>query len=82
MDQKDLIETITKEVLKQLGNPSQGSTAPPTQTQAASTSLIADKLGIHNPKDMAKYIDHTLLKPESKAPAFDQLCREAIDYQF
>lgn len=82
MDQKDLIETITKEVLKQLGNSSQGSTALPTQTQAVSTSLIAEKLGIHNPKDMAKYIDHTLLKPEAKAPAFDQLCKEAIDYKF
>ena len=32
--------------------------------------------------EMAKYIDHTLLKPEAALPAFDKLCDEAIRYGF
>ncbi len=31
---------------------------------------------------MAKYIDHTILKPEAAQAAFDKLCEEAIDYGF
>jgi len=32
--------------------------------------------------EMAKYIDHTLLKPEAPQSAFDKLCDEAIQYGF
>jgi deoxyribose-phosphate aldolase len=32
--------------------------------------------------EIAKYIDHTLLKPEAALPAFDKLCDEAIRYGF
>lgn len=32
--------------------------------------------------DVAKYIDHTLLKPESTAQQITQLCQEAKQYQF
>ncbi|HEX9864276.1 MAG TPA: deoxyribose-phosphate aldolase [Acidimicrobiia bacterium] len=32
--------------------------------------------------DMARYIDHTLLKPEATAAEIDQLCREAAQYRF
>jgi deoxyribose-phosphate aldolase len=32
--------------------------------------------------EMARYIDHTLLKPEAGPAAFDQLCEEAIQYGF
>jgi deoxyribose-phosphate aldolase len=35
-----------------------------------------------NPSDLAKYIDHTLLKPEAVAAAYDPLCREAAEYGF
>ena len=31
---------------------------------------------------MAKYIDHTILKPEAAQAAFAKLCEEAIDYGF
>jgi len=31
---------------------------------------------------MARYIDHTLLKPEAGPAAFDQLCAEAVRYGF
>jgi deoxyribose-phosphate aldolase len=33
-------------------------------------------------KEMAKYIDHTLLKPEATIDAVAKLCAEAIAYGF
>jgi deoxyribose-phosphate aldolase len=32
--------------------------------------------------DLAKYIDHTILKPDAAAPAYEQLCREAVAHRF
>ncbi len=34
------------------------------------------------PKQLAQYIDHTMLKPDAQAGAIDQLCREAVEFQF
>ena len=34
------------------------------------------------PRDLAGYIDHTLLKPEATAEAIDELCREAREHAF
>lgn len=33
-------------------------------------------------RDVAQYIDHTLLKPEATAEQVEQLCREALEYGF
>lgn len=33
-------------------------------------------------RDLARYIDHTLLRPDATSADFKTLCREAIDYQF
>ncbi len=33
-------------------------------------------------RDVAKYIDHTLLKPEATRQQIEQLCKEALDYGF
>ncbi|MFQ5485163.1 MAG: deoxyribose-phosphate aldolase [Desulfobacterales bacterium] len=35
-----------------------------------------------NAAEMAKYIDHTLLKPNATFDALDKLCEEAIKYRF
>jgi deoxyribose-phosphate aldolase len=35
-----------------------------------------------SPEEMAKYIDHTLLKPEAPRSSFDSLCNEAVRYGF
>ncbi len=35
-----------------------------------------------SPGEMAKYIDHTLLKPDAASSAFDVLCEEAAEYGF
>ena len=68
MNQPELIERITKEVMQQLATP-----ACPCQSSAAPTI---------RPADMAQYIDHTLLKPDAALPAFDTLCEEAAQYHF
>ncbi len=46
----------------------------------------ADRVAFHGdasqvPVDLAKYIDHTALKPETTADDIDKLCREADQYQ-
>jgi len=35
-----------------------------------------------SPAEVAKYIDHTLLRPEADTAAFDRLCQEALQYRF
>jgi deoxyribose-phosphate aldolase len=34
------------------------------------------------PGDLARYLDHTLLKPEASASDIDKLCAEAVEYGF
>ena len=34
------------------------------------------------PRDLAGYLDHTLLKPEASASDIDKLCAEAVEYGF
>ena len=34
------------------------------------------------PRDLARFIDHTLLKPDATAAEIDRLCREAAEYRF
>ena len=34
------------------------------------------------PRDLARYLDHTLLKPEASAADIDELCAEAVEYGF
>ena len=46
------------------------------------TESIADRSPGLSASEMAKYIDHTLLKPEAPQSAFDTLCDEAITYGF
>jgi len=38
--------------------------------------------GVPVSSDLAKYIDHTLLKPEATEPQVRQLCKEAAQYRF
>ncbi len=77
MDQKELIDKVTKEVMQRLTEKSlnkdsadQGNAQPKTKT----TRML--------PTELAGYIDHTLLKPEAVESQFEQLCTEAIKYKF
>lgn len=72
MDQNELIDKITKEVLAQLK--AQGTQNINLNTNQPTTSLSAEEL--------AGYIDHTLLKPEAVQSQFDTLCEEALKYRF
>jgi len=38
--------------------------------------------GAGSPQDIARYIDHTLLKPEASKDEINALCKEAAEYQF
>jgi len=38
--------------------------------------------GAHVPRDLARYIDHTLLRPEATAADIDRLCAEAREHGF
>jgi deoxyribose-phosphate aldolase len=84
MDQNQLIERIVAEVVARMG--SQGGamggatkTAGPGVQPGATSAAAVPALG---PSDIAKYIDHTMLRPEAPTTAFDKLCQEAAQYHF
>ena len=85
MDQKELIEQLTKAVLEKLGKTgASGNTAPEGSTGSAQASTGAPRPDskVLIPSDLIKYIDHTLLKPEATKEQYDKLCAEAKEYHF
>ena len=77
MTQQELIDQISQEVMKRL-NAESGNPIPPTSPAQASSSQAE----ILTPNELARYIDHTLLKPEADAAQFDVLCDEAKKHRF
>ncbi len=81
MDDKELIEKITREVLEKLKsdeNRTSGgivSSTPPVESSGSGNEVLI-------PSDVAKYIDHTLLKADATGTQIDDLCSEAKEYQF
>lgn len=73
MEQNESDERITNENLTRLKD--QGMTNP------APVAQVPGKMKLP-PEELAKYIDHTLLKPESVIRQFTLLCDEAIKYKF
>ena len=69
MEHDDLVDKITKEVMAQL------------KIKSKEKDSGEQNLGM-TPQDLARYIDHTLLKPEAVDNQFDQLCEEALKYNF
>ena len=93
MNQAELIEAVTREVLAALssGDPCEdchGSCAAHSPDKVRSVVANgADRVsyrggGAEVPMDLAKYIDHTLLKPDTTAEDIDVLCAEAKEYGF
>lgn len=89
MDQNELIRKITEEVLRKLqpsgGGPATaaaGGAAPAAGASISPASSSASALPALSPSELAKYIDHTMLRPEAPIAAFDKLCQEAVTYQF
>lgn len=85
LDRELLIDLITKEVLATIaGQLDRCDTAEGVRHVIVNG---ADRVAFHGdasqvPVDLAKYIDHTALKPETTADDIDQLCREAAQYHF
>jgi deoxyribose-phosphate aldolase len=76
MDQNELINQITSEVMKRLQAELQKRGGLSGSTAGGGKFTGAD------PASLAKYIDHTMLKPEAPLSAFDKLCDEAVQYGF
>jgi len=72
MNREELVEAITKEVLNRLNRDGNG-----TQRATTTGAVAAGAIGHLN-----RYIDHTLLKPESTAAQVDQLVKEAKEHSF
>jgi len=86
MEPNDLIDRITKEVMDKLkaagspaaGSPSTASSRTPQSPSAQTTAGAAAAAG----SELARYIDHTLLKPDATLEQIDRLCSEAAEYHF
>lgn len=72
MEENELIEKITREILAKL---EKGGSLPKAKETAPSSSTLSAQV-------LAGYIDHTLLKPGATESQFDQLCAEALEYKF
>ena len=85
LDRELLIDLITKEVLSSIAGQLDRCDSPEAVRQVVVNG--ADRVAFHGdasqvPVDLAKYIDHTALKPETTADDIDQLCEEAARYHF
>ena len=93
MSQEELMEAVTREVLAALAGADpcadcHGSCAAHSPDKVRRVVANgADRVSYNGhgsavPTDLAKYIDHTLLKPETTAADIDALCDEAVEYGF
>lgn len=85
MDQENLIDKITQEVMNRLsgmGYSESGSTAVSQKTRSVVTQQEHGSCECITPAGLASYIDHTLLKPDATQAQIEQLCQEAIQYSF
>jgi deoxyribose-phosphate aldolase len=85
MDREKLIEAVTQEVLTALTMRYDVCESPEAVRNVVANG--ADRVAFHGdaadvPLDLARYIDHTLLRPDSTAAEIDKLCDEAMEYQF
>ena len=80
MEQNQLIERIVAEVVARMGSAAAAKPAGAGVIQPGASS--AGALPALAPSDIARYIDHTMLRPEAASAAFDKLCQEAVQYRF
>jgi deoxyribose-phosphate aldolase len=85
MDRDKLIDAVTQEVLTALTMRYDVCKSPEAVRNVVANG--ADRVSFHGdaadvPLDLARYIDHTLLKPEATADQIDTLCDEAMQYNF
>jgi len=85
LDRDLLIELITREVVSTLAKQADRCETADGVRKAVGTG--ADRIAFHGngsdvPMDLARYIDHTALKPETTAAEIDKLCEEAERFRF
>lgn len=92
-----LIDAVTREVLAALAARGSGDCSDPS-CQGACAAHCSDKVrgvvstgaerisfsgnGAEVPRDLARFIDHTLLRPDATAADIDRLCEEARTFGF
>jgi deoxyribose-phosphate aldolase len=74
MDQNEIVEKIVQEVLTRLQSAKASGGAAAAPGVAATEGLL--------PSDLARFIDHTLLKPEATEEQVGALCDEAAKHHF
>ena len=80
-----LIELVTRGVLAALAERADIGANPTKLREIVANG--ADRVSFHGdaedvPIDLAKYIDHTLLRPDATRDEIDVLCDEALEYGF
>ncbi len=85
LDHELLVELITREVMATIAEGTDICQNPEKVRKVVANG--ADRVSFHGdasavPLDMAKYIDHTLLKPDTTAEEIDRLTSEAEQYGF
>jgi deoxyribose-phosphate aldolase len=81
----EIVEIVTREVLKALAERADICATPEKLRSVVANG--ADRVSFHGdaqdvPLDLAKYIDHTLLKPDATRDEIDTMCAEAVEYGF
>jgi len=74
MNQDELVERVTQEVMARLQDKMKGMSESKNEDSDSGMGM--------SPAQLAGYIDHTLLKPGAINTQFDQLVNEAISYNF
>lgn len=75
MELNKLVESITQEVLKELGN----DKITNFTNGAYSTEVLPNGIDINN---LAAICDHTVLRPNTTKETIDKFCREALEWGF
>lgn len=93
-----LVEAVTREVLAALAAQGSSCACSDPNCRGACAAHCADSVrgvvetgagrisysgdGAEVPRDLARFIDHTILKPDATAAEIDRLCDEAREYGF
>ena len=85
LNRDELVEIVTREVLSVLAERSDFCANPEQLRRVVENG--ADRVSFHGdaedvPRDLAKFIDHTLLRPDATADEIDKMCEEALEYGF
>jgi deoxyribose-phosphate aldolase len=85
IEREVLIEVVTREVLAAIADRRDICESPERVREVVANG--ADRVAFHGngadiPLDLARYIDHTLLKPDATRAEIDELIEEAEQYHF